>query len=247
MSRLAPPRRARVRAGGRSAQVRRRVAQACLDLLAEGDAGFGPVDVARRSGVSRATLHRWWPAKADLLREALSLHTRALAVPDTGSWAGDVEQFARRLAAFFDDPVEVGQNALMASGAYPEYTAAVLEHYETMFDAWRDRVARARERGELAEGVTPTPCSSPWRRRCCWCRCCSGAPSPGARLAGWWRWSSGPRPGTTTDPQPWTGPGVSNGGEVGLASRAADPSHLNTDSVSVISKARTKVDIHHYC
>jgi len=153
MSRLAPPRRERVRAGGRSEEVRRRVAQACLDLLAEGDAGFGPVDVARRSGVSRATLHRWWPTKADLLREALSLHTRALTVPDTGAWATDVTTFARRLAAFFDDPVEVGQNALMASGAYPEYTAAVLDHYETMFDAWRDRVAQARQRGELADGV----------------------------------------------------------------------------------------------
>ena len=70
-----------------------------------------------------------------------------------GAWNADVTTFAHRLAAFFDDPVEVGQNALMASGAYPEYTAAVLEHYETMFDAWRDRVARARERGELAEGV----------------------------------------------------------------------------------------------
>ena len=153
MSRLAPPRRERVRAGGRSEEVRRRVAQACLDLLAEGDAGFGPVDVARRSGVSRATIHRWWPTKTDLLREALSLHTRALAVPDTGAWATDVTTFARRLAAFFDDPVEVGQNALMASGAYPEYTAAVLDHYETMFDAWRDRVAQARQRGELADGV----------------------------------------------------------------------------------------------
>jgi AcrR family transcriptional regulator len=158
MSRLAPPKREtpkreRVRAGGRSEQVRQRVARACLDLLAEGDAGFGPVDVARRAGVSRATLHRWWPAKADLLREALSLHTRALAVPDTGSWAGDVEQFARRLAAFFDDPVEVGQNALMASGAYPEYTAAVLDHYETLFAGWRAAVERARARGELADGV----------------------------------------------------------------------------------------------
>jgi AcrR family transcriptional regulator len=154
MSRLAPPRRReRVRAGGRSEDVRRRVARACLDLLAEGRADFGPVDVSRRSGVSRATLHRWWPAKADLLREALSLHTRDLAVPDTGSWAGDVETFARRLAAFFDDPVEVGQNALMASGAYPEYTAAVLDHYETMFDGWRAAVERARGRGELADSV----------------------------------------------------------------------------------------------
>jgi Tetracyclin repressor-like, C-terminal domain len=84
---------------------------------------------------------------------ATSASTRALAVPDTGSWAGDVERFARRLAAFFDDPVEAGQNALMASGAYPEYTEAVLAHYESLLAGWRAAVDRARARGELADGV----------------------------------------------------------------------------------------------
>jgi AcrR family transcriptional regulator len=147
------PRR-RVRAGGRSEDVRRRVAQACLDLLGEGDAGFGLVDVARRAGVSRATLHRWWPTKADLLREALTLHTRDLAVAvDTGSWAGDVRALAHRLAVFFADPVEVTQNALMASGEHPDYTAAVLAHYATLFDDWRAMATRAGARGELADGV----------------------------------------------------------------------------------------------
>lgn len=145
---------ARVRAGGRSEDVRRRVAHACLDLLAEGNARFGPVEVARRSGVSRATLHRWWPAKADLLREALTLHTRDLAVAvDTGSWAGDVRALAHRLAAFFASPVEVTQNALMASGEHPDYTAAVLTHYEALFDDWRAMAERARDRGELADGL----------------------------------------------------------------------------------------------
>ena len=134
--------------------MRRRVAQARLDLLGEGDAGFRPVEVARRAGVSRATLHRWWPTKADLLREALTLHTRDLAVPlDTGSWAGDVRALAQRLAAFFVDPVEVTQNALMASGEHPDYTAAVLGHYETLFDDWRAMAARVRDRGELADGL----------------------------------------------------------------------------------------------
>ena len=133
--------------------MRRRVARACLDLLAEGHADFGPVEVARLAGVSRATLHRWWPTKDDLLREALSLHTRELTVPDTGDWTRDVESFARRLAAFFDDPVEVAQNALMASGAYPDYTAAVLTHYETLFAGWRARVDRARRQDQLAGDV----------------------------------------------------------------------------------------------
>lgn len=156
MSRLVPPahrRRARVRTGGRSAEVRRRVADACLALLAEGAVDFGPVEVARRSGVSRATIHRWWPAKSDLLREALARHTRALGAPDTGSWAGDVRGFAATLAAFFSDPVEVSQNALMATAAHPDYTAAVLEHYAPLSDDWRAMLERAQARGEVAADV----------------------------------------------------------------------------------------------
>jgi AcrR family transcriptional regulator len=145
--------RLRTRPGGRSEVVRQRVASACLELLAGGQADFGPVEVARRSGVSRATIHRWWPTKADLLREALALHTRSLVVPDTGTWAGDVRAFARRLAAFFADPVEVAQNALMASGVHADYTAAVLQHYGPIFEDWRGMIDRAKERGEVDAGV----------------------------------------------------------------------------------------------
>ena len=159
MSRLLPaispprvprgPGRERVRAGGRSEDVRRRVAGACLELLGEGRADFGPVEVARRSGVSRATLHRWWPTKSDLLAEALALHTRSLVVPDTGSWEGDVRAFAHDLARFFADPVEVSQNALMASGTHADYTAAVLVAYESVFADWRSMIERAQGRGEV--------------------------------------------------------------------------------------------------
>lgn len=158
MSRLTPstkPRRERVRSGGRSARVRRRVATACLELLAEGQVDFGPIDVARRSGASRATIHRWWPTKEDLLREALAHHTRSLVVTDTGSWEGDVRALAQQLTVFFADPVEVSQNALMASGAHPEYTATVLDHYQQLFDEWRTMVARACARGEVAPDLDP--------------------------------------------------------------------------------------------
>jgi len=156
MSRLAtagnrPP--TRTRAGGRSEQVRQAVARACLDLLGDGLVDLAPVDVAKRAGVSRATVYRWWPTKADLLREALTLHTTELAVPDTGSWAGDVHALAAQLASFFSQPVEVSQNAIMASGAHPEYTALVLEHFEPLFAGWRGMVDRARARGEVRADV----------------------------------------------------------------------------------------------
>ena len=153
MSRLAP--RVRVRSGGRSEQVRQRVAAACLELLADGHVDLGPVEVARRSGVSRATLHRWWPTKDDLLREALAHHTRSLEPPDTGTWAGDLHALLRQLAGFFADPIEVGQNVVMASGAHPSYDRAVLEHYAPLFVAWRAIVERAQARGEVAGEVDP--------------------------------------------------------------------------------------------
>lgn len=157
MSRLNQPTRVprpeRVRAGGRSEQVRQAVARACLDLLADGQVDLAPVEVARRAGVSRATVYRWWPSKADLLREALTLHTRVLDPPDTGSWPEDVHALAAQLAAFFSDPVEVSQNAIMASGAHPEYTQLVLEHFEPLFTEWRSIVERARSRREVSDDI----------------------------------------------------------------------------------------------
>jgi AcrR family transcriptional regulator len=146
----------RVRIGGRSERVRRQVAQACLELLAEGTSDLGPAEVARRSGVTRATIYRWWPTKAALVAEALAAHTRhRLDPPDTGSWAGDVAVLARAMASFFSDPVEVSQNLIMAGGHDPEYERIVIEHYAPLFDTWRGVVERARERGELVAEVDP--------------------------------------------------------------------------------------------
>jgi AcrR family transcriptional regulator len=134
--------------------VRRRVARACLDLLGAGRVDFGPAEVAQGAGVTRATIYRWWPTKAALLREALTEHTAdRLDPPDTGRWAGDVHALATRLATFFADPVEVSQNAIMAGGRHPDYDAVVLEHYAPLFDAWRAVIERARERGELRDGL----------------------------------------------------------------------------------------------
>ena len=151
MSASATPQR--VRAGGRSERIRQQVAKACLELLGEGIVDIGPAEVAQRSGVSRATIYRWWPTKADLLREALAEHTRRLDPPDTGSWEGDLRALARQLAAFFSDPVEVSQNAIMASGQHPDYDALVLEWFEPLFDGWRAMVERAVARREVRPDV----------------------------------------------------------------------------------------------
>jgi AcrR family transcriptional regulator len=146
--------RERMRRGGRSERIRRQVAQACIDLLTEGDVELRPADVAERSRVSRATIYRWWPTRAALLEEALAEHTgHRLDPPDSGDWESDVRALVRQLADFFSDPVEVAQNAIMAGGRHPDYDHAVLRHYAPLFDAWRNVVERARARGELYDGV----------------------------------------------------------------------------------------------
>jgi AcrR family transcriptional regulator len=144
----------RIRSGGRSERVRRAVAQACLDLLAGGEIDFGHQEVAEKAGVSKATVYRWWPARADLLREALREHTARLEIPDTGSWEGDVEALADNLATFFSDPVELGVNAIMAGRSHLELDAIWLGQFDTFMADWHRLVGRALARGEVDSDIT---------------------------------------------------------------------------------------------
>ena len=171
-----PP--ARVRAGGRSERVRRHVARACLDLLAEDQLDLGPVEVADRAGVSRATIHRWWPTKEELLREALTLHTSVLDVPDTGTWAGDLRALATELAAFFSDPTEVSLNAIMASGTHPEFTPPCWRTTPRCSTGGALSSSGPDPAARCAPTSTPTRCCSRSPRRSWWSRSCSAVPPP---------------------------------------------------------------------
>jgi AcrR family transcriptional regulator len=126
-----------------------------LDLLAEGKVDLPLSDVAERSGVSRTTIYRWWPTQAELLREALTYHTRRLDVPDTGSWAGDVYAFVAQMAAFLSDPIERAQNAILASGLHPDFHDAAFEYWLEIVEHWFGVVQRGIERGEVAPDTDP--------------------------------------------------------------------------------------------
>ncbi|MBM9838141.1 TetR/AcrR family transcriptional regulator C-terminal ligand-binding domain-containing protein [Rhodococcus hoagii] len=147
--------RVRMRSGGRSEKVRVAVGEACLAFLAEGRLDFTTVEVAARAGVSRKTIYRWWPTHNDLLVEALSMHVRQVAPPDTGSWESDVRTFAERIAEYAAGPVEVASAALMASRRYPEFNKLVLEQYRPVLDAWQQMARRAIDRGEANSHHTP--------------------------------------------------------------------------------------------
>jgi AcrR family transcriptional regulator len=125
-------------------------------MLAEGRVDLTPGEVAERSGVSRSTIYRWWPTAADLLRETLAAHTRRLDVPDTGSWSSDVYALITQLAAFFSDPIERAQNAVMASGLHPEFNAFLLDYFMPIVETWQQVVQRGIDRGEVDPEVEPS-------------------------------------------------------------------------------------------
>jgi AcrR family transcriptional regulator len=144
-----------LRPGGRTERNRQSVAAAALALLRRGETDLSPASVAAEAGVSRSTVYRRWPSRADLLREALTLHTRSLRVPDTGSFESDVHALARRLARFFSDPTEIAMSAAMAAHADPAFDAWQIEYWEALAHALARPFAAAVERGELSEEVDP--------------------------------------------------------------------------------------------
>jgi AcrR family transcriptional regulator len=59
--------------------------------------------IARRAGVSKETLYRWWRSKTEVVLEALAERgEETIPSTDTGSLAGDLRLFLRATAAAVD-------------------------------------------------------------------------------------------------------------------------------------------------
>lgn len=149
------PRTKRIRAGGRSEVVRQTVATTVLEMLRQGNSSFSVAEVAKRAGMHRSTVYRWWPTRLDLVKEALTLHTARLVVPNTGSWAADVRAVTRELADFFSDPVEAAMNAVLASDTDSEVASTQREHWAPIMRDLSSVVDRAKARGEVRDDVHP--------------------------------------------------------------------------------------------
>jgi|SRR5947209_589345 len=91
----------------RSEQRRQAVLKAAIELLQEDDPRTVSIDrIAARSGVSKATIYRWWPNKTAVAVDAF--HHRIMAdapIPDTGSAAEDFRLTLRGLADFYNSPL----------------------------------------------------------------------------------------------------------------------------------------------
>jgi AcrR family transcriptional regulator len=134
--------------------------EALLDITLElaGEVGINQMsmdDLARRAGVSKATIYRRWPSKEQLVLDALHHAMRPFDLIDTGSLRGDLDDYLRELAR--------RMNAGRASDVLPDLIAASVRdaNLRTSLDEYiRHRrqplstiLGRGIQRGELPAGA----------------------------------------------------------------------------------------------
>jgi AcrR family transcriptional regulator len=114
----------------RDPQADRAIIAATLEIIAEeGYEGVRVADVAKRAGVSKATMYRRWPSKTDLVVAALKT-TPPLDPIDTGSLRGDlVELLTQFLAVTESSPLAGLLAALAAERQRMPHLAQVLDPF----------------------------------------------------------------------------------------------------------------------
>jgi len=144
----------------RSEKARKAILASAMDLLLDhGLHAMSMDDVARRAGVSKATIYRWWPSKEQLALDALAAEwasTPQASQRHTGSLRGDLlARFRPWLRQLNRKPyarVVAGLVAEAQTG--PEFGELYREHFvRPRRDATRELLVRARDRAEIAAEV----------------------------------------------------------------------------------------------
>ena len=139
------------------ADIRARVMPAVLDEMARwGVDRFSVEAMAERHQLDPALIYRYWGDRQQLIVDAALADIETLnAETDTGSLRGDLHALVRNAADRIN--TEVGRTFLRAlvmnrSGPHDEETRMLV--WRARFDVVRAVLDRARERGELREGVS---------------------------------------------------------------------------------------------
>ena len=160
MTRILPGMISRPRGRPRLSSIDDRILAATRAALARG--GYAAVsmeDVARAAGVAKQSLYRRWPRKPLLVFDATFLTVEAVIarLPDTGSFAGDVAEFARDMDSLFGRAAtqDIGRGLLADSLADPMTLEMLRERFiRPHVTTLGVLVERARARGEIAEDLS---------------------------------------------------------------------------------------------
>lgn len=100
----------------RDEQARVSVLQATLELLREDPAAASIDAIARRAGVSRPLIYRWWPDRAALALDALLAATaEAAPYPDSGDPRRDIGEQMRAYVGLLSGPLGPAYRFLIAA------------------------------------------------------------------------------------------------------------------------------------
>jgi AcrR family transcriptional regulator len=90
----------------RSEESEEAILAATLQLLTEKPLrDISMEEIARKAGVGKATIYKWWPSKAYVALDAyLKYVNRNLPTPDTGSVKKDIQEQLRALMVFYKTP-----------------------------------------------------------------------------------------------------------------------------------------------
>ena len=149
----------RARGRPRSEERRDAVLNAAMDLMQEDDLRRASiVRISARSGVSKATIYKWWPNRTAVAIDAFLHQMMADApVPDTGSAAEDFRLTLRGMMGFYTSPLGAIYAQLIGeSQFYPTERERIRTHQVNVRRAavakiWDRGVAR----GELDPKVDP--------------------------------------------------------------------------------------------
>ena len=141
----------------RSERARRAILDATLDLCREvGYAATTIEAIAKRAGVGKQTIYRWWPSKAAVAFEAVNDHVGpAVDFPDTGDVLADLERQITAVGRLFTSPdFEPAYTGLIAAAqSDPDVQAGLRGMLEVRVSACRARLEKARADGQLRDDV----------------------------------------------------------------------------------------------
>jgi AcrR family transcriptional regulator len=144
-----PPAR---RPRGRTARVRTQILAATVELVARhGMAGVRYDEVAELAGVHRRSVYRNWPARDELVREALLQFAEdTVPIGDTGVLRRDLANFLMALATALATPTgRALEHVLQSARESPDLLQAATAVLDQRMTIVGQRVDRAIERGEL--------------------------------------------------------------------------------------------------
>jgi len=141
----------------RSLEAKTAILKATLQLLERESLRKVTADaIAKRAGVSKATIYKWWPNKSMVALDAyLAGMTERVAMPDTGSAEEDFTEQLKSLTAFYTSTLGRLFCQFIAEGqSDPGFLASFRERFlYARRDAARIMWRRGVDRGEIRSAV----------------------------------------------------------------------------------------------